>query len=114
MVEGVEIELIDLGTNPLRIGGVKAYETNGEEVMIEVPISWGSNARVRVSARLGFAGYAVNIPVEVRDIQVTAAPTAAPWAPEHASQTADTQEVLGSHSCANLKSLLTDCFQHVS
>lgn len=67
----MDIELIDLGTHPLTIGGVKAYETNGEEVMIEVPVHWGSNMRVRVSARLGLAGYAVNIPVEVRDIQVT-------------------------------------------
>ena len=38
--------------------------------MIEVPVHWGSNMRVRVSARLGLAGYAVNIPVEVKDIQV--------------------------------------------
>lgn len=71
MVEAVDIELIDLGTHPLTIGGIKAYETNGEEVMIEVPVHWGSNLRVRVSARLGLAGYAVNIPVEVRDVQVT-------------------------------------------
>ena len=70
VVQAVDIELIDLGTNPLRIGGIKAYETVGEEVMIEVPVQWGSNARVRVSARLGFAGFYVNIPIEVRDIQV--------------------------------------------
>lgn len=70
VVEAVDIELIDLGTHPLTIGGIKAYETNGEEVMIEVPVHWGSNMRVRVSARLGLAGYAVNIPVEVKDIQV--------------------------------------------
>ena len=70
VVQGVNIELIDLGTHPLAIGGVKAYETVAEEGMLEVPVQWGSNARVRVSARLGFAGYYVNIPVEVRDIQV--------------------------------------------
>lgn len=72
VVQSVNIELIDLGTHPLAIGGVKAYETVAEEGMLEVPVQWGSNARVRVSARLGFAGYYVNIPVEVRDIQVKA------------------------------------------
>ena len=71
-MQAVNIELIDLGTHPLAIGGVKAYETAAEEGMLEVPVQWGSNARVRVSARLGVAGYYVNVPVEVRDIQVIA------------------------------------------
>ncbi len=70
VVQAVNIELIDLGTYPLKFGGVKAYETVAEEGMLEVPVQWGSNARVRVSARLGFGGYCVDIPVEVRDIQV--------------------------------------------
>lgn len=70
VVQAVNIDLIDMGTKPLRIGGVKAYQTDAEEGMLEVTAQWGSNARVRVSARLGFAGYCVNIPVEVRDIQV--------------------------------------------
>lgn len=70
VVQAVNIDLIDLGTYPLKFGGVKAYETVAEEGMLEVPVQWGSNARVRVSARLGFGGYCVDIPVEVRDIQV--------------------------------------------
>lgn len=70
MVQAVNIELIDLGTHPLRLGGVKAYETVAEEGMLEVPVQWGSNARVRVSVTLGVAGYGVNIPIEVRDVQV--------------------------------------------
>ncbi|DBA90530.1 TPA: hypothetical protein ACH3X1_003782 [Trebouxia sp. C0004] len=72
VVQAVNIDLIDLGTYPLKFGGVKAYETVAEEGMLEVPVQWGSNARVRVSARLGFGGYCVDIPVEVRDIQLKA------------------------------------------
>ena len=70
VVQAVNIELIDLGTHPLRLGGVKAYETVAEEGMLEVPVQWGSNARVRVSVTLGVAGYGVSIPIEVRDVQV--------------------------------------------
>lgn len=70
VVQAVNIELIDLGTHPLAIGGVKAYETAAEEAMLEVPVQWGSNARVCVSVRVGFAGLYMNIPIEVKDIQV--------------------------------------------
>ena len=69
-VQAVNIELIDLGTHPLAIGGVKAYETAAEEAMLEVPVQWGSNARVCVSVRVGVAGFYMNIPIEVKDIQV--------------------------------------------
>lgn len=72
VVQAVNIELIDLGTHPLRLGGVKAYETVAEEGMLEVPVQWGSNARVRVSVTLGVAGYGVSIPIEVRDVQLKA------------------------------------------
>ena len=79
VVQAVNIDLIDLGTYPLKFGGVKAYETVAEEGMLEVPVQWGSNARVRVSARLGFGGYCVDIPVEVRDIQVCWSAFRPPW-----------------------------------
>lgn len=79
VVQAVNIDLIDLGTYPLKFGGVKAYETVAEEGMLEVPVQWGSNARVRVSARLGFGGYCVDIPVEVRDIQVCWSPFGPAW-----------------------------------
>ena len=69
-MQAVNIELIDLGTHPLAIGGVKAYETAAEEAMLEVPVQWGSNARVCVSVRVGFGGMYMNIPIEVKDIQV--------------------------------------------
>ena len=69
-MQAVNIELIDLGTHPLAVGGVKAYETVAEEAMLEVPVQWGSNARVRVSVRVGLAGMYMNIPIEVRDVQV--------------------------------------------
>lgn len=70
VVQAVNIELIDLGTHPIAIGGVKAYETADEESMLEVPVQWGSNARVCVSVRVGFGGMYMNIPIEVKDVQV--------------------------------------------
>lgn len=69
-MQAVNIELIDLGSHPLAIGGVKAYETTAEEAMLEVPVQWGSNARVCVSVRVGFGSMYMNIPIEVKDIQV--------------------------------------------
>ncbi|KAL3130563.1 hypothetical protein ABBQ38_008369 [Trebouxia sp. C0009 RCD-2024] len=72
VVQAVNIELIDLGTHPIAIGGVKAYETADEESMLEVPVQWGSNARVCVSVRVGFGGMYMNIPIEVKDVQLKA------------------------------------------
>lgn len=50
-LESIEIEHMDLGSKPLQIGGIKTYETKDDEVIIEAPILWGSNARVRILIR---------------------------------------------------------------
>ena len=50
-IEAVDIELIDFGTKPLRVGGIKVYDTTDDEVIMETAVVWGSNARVRASAR---------------------------------------------------------------
>lgn len=46
-LDSIEIEHMDLGKKPLQIGGIKTYETRDDEVIIEAPILWGSDARVR-------------------------------------------------------------------
>ena len=36
----------DLGDVPFKIGGIKNYNTGDDEVIIEAPVLWGSNAKV--------------------------------------------------------------------
>ena len=69
-IEAVDIELIDFGTKPLRVGGIKVYDTTDDEVIMETAVVWGSNARVRASARIKIAEWAFYIPIEVSDFQV--------------------------------------------
>ncbi|KAK9809105.1 hypothetical protein WJX72_009433 [[Myrmecia] bisecta] len=71
-IELISIETLDLGTRPIRVGGVKMYESKEEEVKMEVAAIWGSNARIRVVARLKIAGFVLEIPVEVANIQMKA------------------------------------------
>lgn len=49
LLDSIEIEVLDLGTKPLRIGGIKTYETKDDEVIVEAPILWGSDCRVGVA-----------------------------------------------------------------
>lgn len=46
MLECVNIENIDLGKRPMKIGGFKTYETRDDEVIVEAPILWGSDCDV--------------------------------------------------------------------
>ncbi len=36
---------------PIRIGGIKTYDTGEDEVIMEAPVLWGSNAQVREGVR---------------------------------------------------------------
>lgn len=37
-----------MGTIPLRLGGIKSYDTADDEVVLEVPLHWGSDTKVSV------------------------------------------------------------------
>lgn len=45
MLDAISIDLLDLGTMPLKLGGVKVYDTRDDEVILEAPIMWGSDAK---------------------------------------------------------------------
>lgn len=42
----VDGKRFDLGDIPLRIGGIKNYDTGDDEVILEAPLLWGSSAQV--------------------------------------------------------------------
>ena len=69
-LEAMDIELIDFGTKPMRIQGVKVYPSQDNEVVMESPVSWGSNARIRASLRLRFSKWSFYLPIELADFQV--------------------------------------------
>ena len=69
-VEAIDIELIDFGTKPLHVGGLKVFNSHDDEVIMECPLFWGSNARVRASARVRLWRWSLYIPMEVNNIQV--------------------------------------------
>lgn len=71
-IEAIDIELIDFGTKPIRVGGVKVYGSFDDEVIMETPLTWGSNASVRASMRLRFNKWSFYIPVEIANFQVSA------------------------------------------
>ena len=45
-IETVTLDELDLGTFPMSVMGVKAYDTYGDDkVIMEVPVCWGSNCK---------------------------------------------------------------------
>ncbi|KAK9864981.1 hypothetical protein WJX84_009997 [Apatococcus fuscideae] len=68
----VFLHRIDLGTFPMAIAGFKIYQTADDEVILESAIQWGSNANAKASARVTFAGYTVELPVQVFNIMAKA------------------------------------------
>ena len=73
LLHAIDIEAIDLGTRPPALGGVKSYSSTSDEATIEATLMWGSDARVRVGARVGFESLSLYIPVEVTNVQARAA-----------------------------------------
>ncbi|KAK9825678.1 hypothetical protein WJX81_002318 [Elliptochloris bilobata] len=71
-VQAVDIETIDLGSKAPAIGGVKSYSSSSDEATIECTLMWGSDAKVRVSVRVGIEPLAIYIPAEVSNIQMRA------------------------------------------
>ena len=72
-IQAVDIEVLDLGEEPPAIGGAKSYATSNDEAVLEAPVMWGGDARVRVAVRVKLGGFVLYLPVEVRDLQVTRA-----------------------------------------
>lgn len=72
LVDSIDIENMDLGNKPLKLGGFKTYETREDEVIMEAPLLWGSNSDIRVSARIKLGPIAIYAPVVIRNIQLHA------------------------------------------
>ena len=73
-VQAVDIENLDMGTIPLSVGGVKVYETSEDEGIFECPMTWGSNAVVRISARIMLGPLVLYLPVEIKNLQARPPP----------------------------------------
>lgn len=69
-IEAIDIELIDFGTKPVRLAGIKVYSSTDDEVITETPFTWGSNACIRASARIRFQKWSFYIPIEISNFQV--------------------------------------------
>lgn len=62
--------MLDLGSQPPAIGGAKTHAGTNDEAMLEAPVLWGGDARVRVAVRVKVGNFVLYLPVEVRDLQV--------------------------------------------
>ena len=69
-IQAVDIEVLDLGTQAPAIGGAKSYSAANDEAILEAPVLWGGDARVRASVRIKVGQFVLYLPVEVRDLQV--------------------------------------------
>ena len=56
----------------MRVGGIKVYYSQDDEVIMESPLTWGSNAVVRASARIKISKWSFYMPLELSDFQVNA------------------------------------------
>ena len=69
-IQAVDIEVLDLGKQPPAFGGAKSYSAANDEAILEAPMLWGGDARVRVAVRIKVGGFVLYLPVEVCDLQV--------------------------------------------
>jgi Ca2+-dependent lipid-binding protein len=72
MVEDVRIDKLDLGERPFRIDSFKSYQTFEDELILETPLFWGGDMKIRVTAVVKVGGMRVDIPVDIGDIQFKA------------------------------------------
>jgi hypothetical protein len=54
LAHGIDLQNFSAGSIPLRLGGIKSYDTSDDEVVVEVPILWGSDAQVGVHVSVCF------------------------------------------------------------
>nr|GMC50115.1 synaptotagmin-3 isoform X1 [Ipomoea batatas] len=69
-VEKIEFDSLTLGTLPPTIQGLKVYETNEKELVLEPAIKWAGNSNIVVSIVL----LSARIRVQLVDLQIFAAP----------------------------------------
>lgn len=72
LIEDLRIDTLDLGTRPFRIDSFKSYKSNEDEIIIEAPLFWGGDIRLRVTAVARLGKYFVDLPVDVSNIQLKA------------------------------------------
>lgn len=72
IIEDLRIDTLDLGTRPFRIDSFKSYKTNEDEVIIEAPLFWGGDVRLRVTTVARIGKYFVDLPIDVGNIQLKA------------------------------------------
>lgn len=76
ILESVDLEVVDLGEAPVRLGGIKVYESREDNLMMEGVLIFGSGMRLRVGLKLRVpgTGYAIYLPIEVSEIQACPEP----------------------------------------
>eukprot|EP00892_Ulva_mutabilis_P003246 jgi/Ulvmu1/1293/UM011_0017.1 len=72
LLDAVRVEELDLGPLPMRLAGLKVYDTKDDEVIIEAPIQWGSAIKVHVAAWVRVGPASLYVPVKVEDVQLDA------------------------------------------
>lgn len=69
-IEAIEFENLSLGTLPPTIHGLKVYETNERELVMEPAIKWAGNQNITVAIKV----LSMRITIQLVDLQVFAAP----------------------------------------
>lgn len=70
ILKEVRIDRLDLGARPPRIDSFRNIDTPEDELILEVPVFWGGDIRLRATAVLAAGERAIDIPVDVNNIQV--------------------------------------------
>ncbi|CAG9466560.1 unnamed protein product [Pedinophyceae sp. YPF-701] len=69
-IEAIAIEELDLGKRAPRLGGMKVYESNEDELVMETPLMWGSGIHVRAAATIRAGKVSIYAPVEVSHLMI--------------------------------------------
>ena len=72
LLESIDIAVAELGDDPVRLGGIKVYESREDNLMTEGVLIFGSEMRLllNIKIRIPGTGYAICLPIEMKDIQV--------------------------------------------
>ncbi|KAH9311673.1 hypothetical protein KI387_026708, partial [Taxus chinensis] len=69
-IESIEIETLTLGTLPPTLQGVKVYDTQEKEMIIELALKWAGNPNIIVAVK----AFGLRATVQLVDLQVFAIP----------------------------------------
>ncbi|XP_076937512.1 synaptotagmin-3-like [Bidens hawaiensis] len=70
LIEAITFETLSLGTLPPTFQGVKVYETNENEIVMESPIKWAGNPNIVIAVKI----WSLCIKIQLVDLQVFAVP----------------------------------------